>query len=119
MAALTATDFTVTVEDRNIFNHKRRNRCLLDLASGSTYPSGGIPMPTFNQLGMVRNIDYVILTDPDSTNITLKYDQTNHTMLLFKLSTASIVAQDLVELATTATVGTTELDQIYVEAVGW
>lgn len=119
MAALTATDWSVTVEDRTIQTKQRRNRCLLNLASGGQYPSNGIPMPTANQLGMVRNIDYVILTDPDSTNITFKYDQANHTMLLFKLSTASITAQDLLELATTATVGTTELDVIYVEAVGW
>ena len=119
MAAFTTTDYTVTIEDRHIEGKHRRNRCKVVLATDATYPSAGIPAPTFGQLGMVRNIDYVIVTDGDATNHTLKYDQAAHTFQLFKLSTASIVAQDLLELATTATVGSTVLGTIYVEAVGW
>lgn len=117
--ALTATDYTVTIEDRHIEGKHRRNRCKLVLPTDGLYPSDGIPAPTFNQLGMVRNIDYVIITDGDATNHTIKYDQDAHTFQLFKLSTASVTAQDLVELATTATVGSTVLGTFFVEAVGW
>ena len=61
MAALTATSWTETVEERIIEGRKKRNRVKLALDDGGAfYPSsGGIPLPT--TLGMVRNVDYVII----------------------------------------------------------
>lgn len=111
--ALTATDYTVTIENKNIQNKQRVNRVKLVLASG-TYPSNGIPAPTANQLGMVRNIDYVMLIDPDATAYVVKYDKDNHSFRIFSLS-----SDGGAELATTATVGSTVLQTFYVEAKGW
>jgi len=61
MAALTATMFTETVEERTIEGKKKRNRVKLSFSNGGAfYPSsGGIPLPT--TMGMVRNIDYVTI----------------------------------------------------------
>ena len=61
MAKISATMWTVTVEDRIIMGKKKWNRVKLVLSSsdGANYPSGGIPLPT--TMGMVRNIDYVII----------------------------------------------------------
>lgn len=60
MAALTATFWTESVEQRYIIGKHRRNRVKLTLSStqAGTYPSsGGIKLPT--TLGMTRNIEYV------------------------------------------------------------
>lgn len=111
--ALTATDITTVVEDRAVEGKKHRNRCQLTLATDGTYPSGGIPLPGREALGMGRNIDYVIITDPDDAVSTIvRYDQDNHKLRLYTASTGA-------ELATTATVGSTVLNTLYVEAVGW
>lgn len=62
MAALTATFWTESVEDRWIEGKKRYSRVRLTLSStqAGTYPSsGGIPLPT--TLGMKRNVDYVVI----------------------------------------------------------
>ena len=116
--ALTATDWTVTVQDRNIEGKKKRNRCQCVLTDG-TYPSNGIPQPSSGDLGMVRNTDYVIMLDSDQTLYKKEYDLTNTSIRIYKLSTASIVAQNWIELATTVTVDSTVLDTIFLEAVGW
>jgi hypothetical protein len=119
MAAITATDWTVTIENQTIQAHRRVNHCKLVLTSGGTYPSDGIPRPVNGTLGMRRNLSHIIIADPDSTNHIVRYDKDNGTFVLHKLSTASITAQDLVELATTATVGTSQLGTIYIDAIGW
>jgi hypothetical protein len=61
MAALTATCWTETVENRVIEGKHKRNRVKLVSNSGNRfYPSsGGWPLPT--TLGMVRNVDYVTI----------------------------------------------------------
>ena len=120
MAAITATDWTVTIETQSIQDKRRVNHCKLVLTSGGTYPSDGIPRPTNAQLGMRRNLSHILVSDPDSTNHIIRYDKDNGTFKVHRLTaTASIVAQDLVELATTATVGTAEVGTLYVDAVGW
>ena len=137
MAALTATDWTVSVEERKIFAGQRRHRVKLTLATAGTYPSSGIPMPTKAQLGMPRALDYIHVIDdsPDSVNATgsqqhgriSKYDVAANTLWLFQRSTASIVAQDLVEIPSAVIPGSaTECGEtsdtggfiLYVEAVG-
>ena len=61
MVVITVTDWTESVESRVIEGKHKRNRVKLTLGSNNKfYPSsGGIPLPT--TLGMVRNVDYVIL----------------------------------------------------------
>lgn len=110
--ALTATDWTVTVQSNHIGNKERRTLCKCELASG-TYPSNGIPIPANGKLGMGRNVSHIIISDADSFGNQLKYDKDNGTIRVFLASTPGT------ELATTATVGSAVLATIYIEAVGW
>lgn len=109
--ALTATDWTVTVQHNRIQKNERRVLAKCVLASG-TYPSDGVPIPSNGKLGMGRNLDHIILVDQDSFSNIMKYDKDNGTIRIFTASTGA-------ELATTATVGSSILDTIYIEAVGW
>ena len=109
--ALTATDWTVTLSSNIVGNKERRTFGSWALASG-TYPSNGIPIPANGKLGMGRNLSHIIISDADSYSHIMKYDKTNGTIRVFLASTGA-------ELATTATVGSTVLSTIYVEAVGW
>ena len=70
--ALPATDWTVTTEHRRIQNKERRNLLKLVLASG-TYPSDGVPLPINGKLGMVRNLDHILITDADSFGNLIKF----------------------------------------------
>lgn len=110
--ALTATDWTVTVQSNLIQNGERRTFCKLELASG-TYPSNGVPVPANGKLGMGRNLSHIIISDADSFGNAIKYDKDNGSFRIFLASTPGT------ELATTATVGSAVLATIYVEAVGW
>lgn len=132
MAALTATFWTESVEERVIMAKKKRNRVKLTLSStqAGTYPSsGGIPLPT--TLGMVRNIDYInIIQAPYTTsgaigaadNVVWAYVVSDHAIHGYwaEYPTAAGGASQLQELATTwkaSTLGTAPV--MYVEVVGW
>lgn len=132
MAALTATFWTETVEERVIMAKKKRNRVKLVLSStqSGTYPSsGGIPLPT--SLGMVRNIDYVNMIQAPypvsgatgaADNVVWNYVVSEHAIHGYwaEYPTAAGGASMLPELATTfeaSTLGTAPV--MYVEAVGW
>ena len=80
MAALASSDVTVTVNDRDIVGKKRRCRVTVAFGDGAlTYPSGGVPLPTFASFGMTRNIDFLTCFDADdASGILWKYDRTNH-----------------------------------------
>jgi len=110
--ALTATDWTVTNNTNIIGNKERRVFSTLALASG-TYPSNGVPIPSNAALGMGRNLSHIIISDADSFGNQIKYDKDNGSFRIFLASTPGT------ELATTATVGSTILATIYVEAIGW
>jgi|19_taG_2_1085344.scaffolds.fasta_scaffold00359_12 hypothetical protein len=135
MAALTATCWTVTIEDRAIWGKKKRNRCKLVSNTGARfYPSsGGWPLPT--SLGMVRNVDYVIITQglyPPSGatgaagSIRWNYVATEHSIHGYwetgatSTNNAAPVMQG--ELPTTwkpSAFSSAGSSVMYVEAVGW
>lgn len=117
--ALTATDWTVTILTQTVQSKRRVNHCKWELPTDGLYPSDGIPIPVQGELGMVQSFSHILISDDDSTNHVINFDKDNGTIHIRLLSTASIVAQDLVELATTATVGSTVLNTLYVDAVGW
>jgi hypothetical protein len=133
MAAITATHWTETVQNRFIQGKKKRNtvKLILDVTGAGTYPSsGGIPLPT--TLGMVRNVDYVIVTQyplPTTVaaglvnNYVWNYDQENHSIHGYHQSaTDAAIATGLVELPTTWEPSSgfgTAAPVMYVEAVGW
>lgn len=79
MADIAAADVVVTVEKPCIEGYKRRNRVKIEFGDGAlTYPAEGVPLPGFASFGLVRNLDYLILTDAnDGSGITWKYDQEN------------------------------------------
>ena len=84
MAALTAADVTVTVSERQIIGKKKRVLASIAFGDGvDTYPSGGIPLPTFENWGLVRNFDDFIITDSSGEGLIYKYDKTNHKLLIY------------------------------------
>lgn len=79
MAAIASSDVTITVEERRREDKKHRNRVKIVFGNATlTYPSGGVPLPTFASFGLNRNLDYLVLTDSDDgQGIVWKYDQEN------------------------------------------
>jgi len=116
MAAITATDWTVTevFRGRPGGTQRKRNGYTIVLASGGTYPSNGIPRPTNGKLGLVRNLDYILIGSQDGTAHLVQYDDTNETFRIFTLASTGGA-----ELATTVTMGSAYPQTLYVEAVGW
>lgn len=80
MAALTSSDVTITISERRIVGKKRRNIVKIQFGDGAkTYPSGGVPMPTQDQFGMIRQLDYLNILDQDDSNgVFWKYDKDNN-----------------------------------------
>lgn len=79
MAALTATSWTVAYPtatnkmngrffDTQIIGKKRFVNLKLTLAATGTVPAGGIPLPAYSAIGMVRNVDYYILRNQIAAN---------------------------------------------------
>lgn len=132
-APMTATEWTETVESRFIEGKHKRNRIKLVMAvtGAKTYPSsGGIPLPT--TMGMVRNIDYVIiLQNPMPTTVAAgavnnyiwSYDVENHSIHGWQPAvTDASGATSFTELPTTWEPSSgfgTASPVMYVEAVGW
>jgi len=127
MVDITATAWTETVEERTIEGKKKRNRVRLDLSATQTQaypPTGGMPLPT--TLGMVRNVDYVILLQGGSSatnGIMWNYEVTAHAIKGYWALNPTAVggATHLQELPTTWNVSETNVNGLtfYVEAVGW
>lgn len=118
MVALAASDVTITVEERTIEGKKKRNRCKIEFGNGAlTYPATGVPLPTYENWGMTRNIDYIIITDMGSGDgLVWKYDQANHVLEGYEGDYAQSSDADLAELDT----GDAPAAQtLYAEAVGW
>lgn len=130
MAALSATCWSVSVQDRAIIGKKKRNRVKLTLdnaANGSAYAtSGGIGLPT--ELGMTRNVDYVIIHGLGHTGTgkatgmpAWTYAPTSHSVIGWQVSpTAQTAGAVPPELATTWTPTLAPFNTVlYIEAVGW
>jgi hypothetical protein len=122
--AITATVAQITVNEQNIEGKKKRNRCTIQLSSADTYPSAGIPLATFGQFGMVRQLDYVILLEaiPSLSSDTFVWtysasDGNQGTLRAFGTATAGTAAVELVEVATTISLDADT--KFLVEAVGW
>ncbi len=133
LRVLVASDWTQTVESRVIEGKHKRNRVKLVLpaSASTTYPSsGGIPLPT--TLGMVRNVDYVIITQPltpstveaGAVNSYLHhYNQALHSVHLYEplVSTAdpSVGFREVPTTFVVSTVYGAAAPVMYIEAVGW
>lgn len=117
MAALGASDWTVTVLSDRIHQKVRHVRATISLPTSGTYPSNGVPIPLYSKFGFKRNIEDMQI-DTDNTGATLlgtrfKYDFTLQTIRVFVATTGN-------ELATTANGdGSGAASVIYVTARGW
>ena len=89
MAAITATDVTVTVSGRDKdIGHGRlgKNVTIASVAFGDgslTYPTGGVPLPVIGMFGFQRVIDFCSIQEPVANGFQYKYDSTNHKILIF------------------------------------
>lgn len=119
--ALTATDWSVSIEDKAApgGTKKKHHRCKLTLASDGSYPSNGIPIPSASKLGFVSRVDYVVPFDDyaAAASYVVKYDQANKTVRVY--TTTASTGTSLTEVATTVTVGGGGTFILYVDAVGW
>lgn len=79
MTALASTDITVTVQERVIKGIEREHLCKFVFGDDAlTYPSGGIPIPTFPRLGFFQQVKYLDIIDPnDADGFVWKYDKEN------------------------------------------
>lgn len=115
MAALTATDWTVSVQQDRIHQKSRHIAATIQLPSAGTYPSNGIPMPAYTSFGFKRSVDRFIINGQTASDSKLwKWDPTNNTLRAF--GTASGTGQG-VEVATTVCFSDTPT--FYVTAIGW
>lgn len=118
MAALTATDWTIDIQERRTENGKRINRLKMTLATAGSYPSNGIPWPAYQAAGMKRNLDFIRFHDVNpNANTRILNDVDNSSLRVFS-STASATQE--AEVATTVTLGSSATPfVVYGEAVGW
>src|ERR1051325_5444348 len=86
MADLASTDVTITPQAQGGAPGKaliegRKRKVLAKVTFGDsalTYPSGGVPLPSYLKFGMVRNLEYLKIVDgDDGTGIVWKYDYEN------------------------------------------
>lgn len=114
MAAITATDWTVSFTKQTIQNNIRMN--LITLAMGATtgtYPTNGLPLPAGGALGLPRaQVQSLLIREFTATNAGRihQYDSTNHTIRAFVASTGA-------EVATTVTAGA-GAPNLYIEVWG-
>ena len=73
MAALTAADWTIVLDGQPgiVSGHPARRRATGTMAipGVSTYPTGGIPLPTFDKFGFVRQLEKLELFGQDGAPV--------------------------------------------------
>lgn len=120
MTDLASSDITVTVLERGTpSGKKRRNRVQISFGNGTlTYPSGGVPLPTYASFGMGRNLDFISLTDQnDASGILWKYDQSNNKLRGYEFDYTAAAEGSAIELD--AGVDAPAAQTMFAEAVGW
>lgn len=126
MVALTATHWSISSSDVKVFREDPYRRVArMVVVTAGEYPSNGIPVPPASKFGLRVLNRLTPLTNamkgatastvPEGLGMFVNYDHTHKTIRLMALSTTSIAAQSLNELATTAVPGAIA---IYVEVNG-
>lgn len=114
MAALAASDWTVTVLSDTIHQKVRRIRASMSLPTTGQYTSNGVPLPLFSTLGFKRGFTNVRL-ESDGANFgsRFKWDPINGTVRIYVATTGN-------ELATTANgAGNGAAEVLYAVFEGW
>ncbi len=114
MAAIAASDVTVTLLDRIITGRQRQNLLRLTFGNSAlTYPSGGVPMPAASALGL-RTIKAVqVIGDTSTPGTSWGWDYTNNTL---RATRTGHIPPVIVEEAVTLTshVGTLKYKPAYI-----
>lgn len=115
MADLAVGDVTLTLEagkplNPRIAGTKRYAHNKITFGDAAkTYPSGGIPLPTFEKWGLIRHVESVLLDDPGSASAyTFKYDTANHKLRMYQAGAELAAAVDAPAAQT-----------LYGLAIGW
>lgn len=114
MAALGASDWTVTVLQDTIHQKVRRIRATMSLPTTGTYTSNGVPLPLFSTFGFKRGITN-LRVESEGANFgnKFKWDPVNGSIRIYVATTGN-------ELATTANGGGNGTAEVlYVVAEGW
>lgn len=114
MAALGASDWTVSVLSDRIHQKARHIRASLSLPTTGTYPSNGVPIPAYTAFGFKRNLESIqIYSEGANFGNKFKYDPVNGSIRIYVATTGN-------ELATTANgAGNGSAEVLYVTAIGW
>lgn len=94
MTALASSDVTITGVSTVISGPQKRKLVTLAFGDGAlTYPSGGVPLPTYASWGFKTKLDYVNLVDPASASgIVWKYDQANNKLRGYETTAAGTIS---------------------------
>lgn len=87
MAAIAASDVTVTITDRWIAGGKVNVTGTLAFGNGSlTYSTAGIPLPAIGQFGFGRRIQVLNIfgVNERTTDYMVRYGPAGHTLLLYE-----------------------------------
>jgi hypothetical protein len=122
MADFVAGDVTVTIQRQQIVRGspggQRRNLVKLVFGDGAiTYNTGGVPLPTAANFGMLQRIDFISIIQNSLATVKYiwTYDVTNHKLVGVQqnANAASVTLEEITD--TTAIAEQT----LYAEAVGW
>ena len=116
MAALTATNWTTTIVDRWRASDKRHTKATLVLGTSTrSYPSGGVPLPTYGTLGFYKYVDTVILAGGNfQGGFAWDYNTTGHSLRAYRGGATGAVLSSV----TVGTVMATGARTINVVAIG-
>lgn len=87
MAALAASDVTVTISERRIVGKRKVVRGTIAFGDGSlTYPENGVPLPGLSSFGFIRQMDSfkVYGVNELASDYVLQFGPANRTLLMFE-----------------------------------
>lgn len=89
MPDLGSADVTVTLlagqpHNPRIAGTKKHALATVAFGDGAkTYPTNGVPMPSYTAFGFVRNLEDLEMIDTSGTALSVRWDRTNKTLRLF------------------------------------
>lgn len=87
MPAIAAANVTVTVNERVRLTKKKAHFCTVTFGNASlTYPTGGIPLPSYASFGFQRALTAleVLGVNERTSDYVVRYGPTNKTLLLYE-----------------------------------
>ncbi len=83
MADIAAGNVTYTINDREIIGTQHLIHVQIAFGNGAlTYPSGGVPL-TNTSMGIIRNINSLVITESNATALMYEWDKSANTIRIF------------------------------------